>query len=76
MPFWLFAVVWVAVWAAWVVSYARSFRAAVRRRYGSPLPDDVRSIARWLVVRRASMLAPIPATLVAFAVEAAWLVLS
>lgn len=68
MPLWLFAVVWVAAWAAcrfvaW--RWWRPWWSGVRFRGGA--------------VERAPIIAtvvPIVATVVAFAAEAAWRVLS
>lgn len=72
----VFAVVWAAAWTWWVASYVQSFRAALRRKYRSPLPGDIRLIARRLILHRAALIAPIPATVVAFAADVAWTVLS
>lgn len=71
MPLWLFAVVWLAAWAvAWWWPWPYRVGAA----FGTYRPRA--TTARFRSLLDPPRLAPLVATAVTFAVEAAWLVLS
>ena len=89
MPLWLFAVVWVAAWAACRFVACRWWRGRYRYRVDTDGSAWVYGIARenlqmgeWVDLSSlrpfggATRWAPFVATAVAFAAETAWLVLS
>ena len=76
MPLWLFVVVWLAAWAVGWFGLARVWTVRARTEMLPAPPGYGWHLGRIVISRGARPWAAFLATAVAFAVEAAWLVLS
>ncbi len=76
MPLWLFAVVWVAAWAAAWFGLARVWTVRARTEMLPSSPGYGWRLGRTVISRGARPWAPFVATVVAFAAEAAWALLA